>query len=281
MRKSILILLLTCFSFLYLASCGGGDGNGTVPPEVEEFTVFMNLGRIELTDGVDSPCPKPSVDLELRLTLAGDEVFGEARLMNTSMLGDAIEIIGIVVEESIVIDPFLVNVDWIPHHPSLPEESTMSFSFSSFLGNLSDNDQDKTTKEMEVIASGRVSEVGEGDTSICDGNFRVEALADECLPSSFFPHSDCLAESISEACNFVTGCATPFGPGGLHGDFYIGCGRQTDCVCEVLSCDSLICPFPVKNIRIDPQRVLGLGLVGIDPDNPDEFTFTCGTGFGP
>ena len=208
----------------------------------------------------------------------GDEVFGEANLFNASMLGATIEIIGVVVDDSIVIDPFLVNVDWIPPSPGhFAEASTMSFSFSSFVGNLLDTDQDKTTKEMEVIASGRVSEVGEGDTIICDGNFRVEALADECLPSSFFPHSDCLAESISEACNFVTGCATPFGPGGLHGDFWIGCGNQTDCVCEVLSCNSLVCPFAVNNVTYLPGR----GLVGINPDYPDEFTFTCNTGFGP
>jgi len=281
MRKSILILLLTCMSFLILTSCGGGDGNGTVPPEVEEFTVYMRLYPIDL-DGFGSRCPKTGADLKLRLTVVGDEVFGEANLMNTSMIGTSTEIIGIVEGDLIVLDPFLVNVDWIPPSPEHHlQPSTISFSFISFLGNISDTDQNSEKKEIEVTVSGKVSEVGEEDTIICDGNFKVEALADECLPSSFFPHSDCLAQSISEACNFVTGCAAPLGPGGIHGDFWIGCGNQTDCVCEVLSCNSLVCPFQVNNVISLPGRNLGGGLVGINPDNPDEFTFTCGTGFGP
>ena len=276
MRKLILIIFISSISFLIFISCDGGNGNGTVSPEVEEFTVYMRLYPLELSDGFGSRCPTIGADLKLRLTVVGDEVFGEANLMNTSMIGARIEISGVVVDDSIIIDPFLVNVDWIPPSPGhFAEASTMSFSFSSFVGNLLDTDQDKTTKEMEVIASGSVSEVGEGDTSICNGNFKLEALADECLPRSFFPHSDCLAQSISEACNFVTGCFTE--SGGIHADFWIGCGNQTDCVCEVLSCNSLVCPFLVKGVIYLP----GHGLVGINPDNPDEFTFTCGTGFGP
>jgi hypothetical protein len=276
MKRCVALVLIANLSLAFLVSCGGG--NGTNPPETEEFTVYMNLWQLELSDGMGSPCPKASADLALRLSITGNEVTGEASLMNTAMLGAPIEIMGVVSDDSIEIDPFSVDIDWIPPSPVNPAEaSTISFTFSSFVGNPSDLSRDKTTREMEVFASGRVSEVGEGDIVICEGNFTLEGLADECLPRSFFPHSDCLAESISDACNFVTGCATTPGPGGIHGDFWIGCGRQTDCVCEVLSCDNLICPFPTQNIRWDPER----GLVGIDPDNPDEFTFTCGTGFGP
>jgi len=278
MKRCLVIMLIANLPLAFLVSCGGGDGNGNKPPEIEEFTVFMNLWQIELSDGMGSPCPKASTDLALRLIIDGDEVSGEAKLMNTSMLGAPIDIMGVVSEDSIVIDPFSVNIDWIPPSPEHPvKASTISFTFSSFVGNPHTSSADKTMKVIDVTASGTVSEVGEGDNTICEGNYTIEGLADECLPSSFFSHSDCLAESISEACNFVTGCATAPLPGGIHGDFWIGCGRQTDCVCEVLSCDSMICPFPVKNVSWDPIR----GLVGIDPDNPDDFTFTCGIGFGP
>jgi hypothetical protein len=281
-KSLILSTLLTSLLIIsiYLGNIGGcgGGGNEPMPPEIQEFTLYVSLWQIELSDGVGTACPKPVSDLVLKLTTTGDEVFGEANLMNTIMLGPIINIGGVVEDGLIVIDPFSVNVDWIPRTGSqISEPSAISFSFDSFVGNLFPADNEITTDRMDVIASGHVSEIGEGDVIICDGDFTMERVADGCVPSSFFPHSDCLAKSISQACNFVTGCFVEVE--GLHGDFWIGCGGQADCTCEVIDCNSLICPLgPVTNLQYDPIYAL-VGNEGF-PDNPG-LQFTCNTGFAP
>jgi hypothetical protein len=281
-KSLILSTLLTSLLIvsIYLGNiggCGGGD-NEAVPPEVEEFTLFMNVTNIQLSDGIGRGCPRFGQLLMLKLTVVGDEVSGEANLFNPSALGSAAEITGEVEDSSIVLDPFSVNVDWTPGPWSpISEPTAIFFSFDSLVGNLFPADNEITTDRMDVIASGHVSEIGEGDVIICDGDFTMERVADGCVPSSFFPHSDCLAESISQACNFVTGCFVE--SGGVHGDFWIGCGGQADCTCEVIDCNSLICPFvPVTNLRYDPFYTL-VGNEG-SPDNPG-LEFTCNTGFAP
>jgi hypothetical protein len=277
--STVLASLLIIYIYLgNIGGCGGG-GNESIPPEVQEFTLFMGLSQIELSDGFESPCPKSSADLELQLKLVGEKVSGEARLIGFGMLGNATELSGVVEDGSITIEPFSVNVnDGRPiEAPLRSGPSSISFIFHSFIGMLIGADYDQTTHTLELDVSGRVSEIEGGDAIICDGDFTMVRIADDCIPETFFAHSDCLAESISKACNFVTGCATAPVPGGVHGDFWIGWGRQADCTCEVIDCNSLVCPFPVSNVHYDPVR----GLAGIDPDNPTEFTFTCRIPFGP
>ncbi len=190
---------------IYLGNIGGcgGGGNEPVPPEVEEFTLFMNVTQIELSDGFGSPCPESSAVLELQLELVDEQVSGQATLIGFGMMGNATELSGLVEGESIVIDAFSVSVDdGRPVDISFPSgPSEINLSFDRFTGTLIYAGPDQMTFTLEVEASGSVGEVKDGDIPICSGNFTMKRSAEDCLPYLFVPYiNGCIAESIAKLC---------------------------------------------------------------------------------
>jgi hypothetical protein len=241
MRKSILILLLACLPFLYLASCGGGDGNGG-----EEFTVFdVTIRVLEVESRIGSPtdCPERA-NLKLSLLINGNNISGFAELIGFGKVGDASAISGQIVDNEFTLEPFRVAVTGdLPPDPFFPASGIL-FDFQQFQGVFVE--ESEVIDNIEGENSGTVFE-NSLDAVICDANFSgefsgISRSPDGCFSPVEAPTLECPAEGFINMCDafadfFCFGWCEPLDDGVICVDFGFLASE-----CEIIDCLTVSCP---------------------------------------
>ncbi len=253
MRKSILILLLTCLPFLYLASCGGGDGNGG-----EEFTVFditISVLEVESKNG-PTDCPE-SANLKLSLLINGNTISGFAELIGFGNIGDSTPISGIIEGNNISLDSFNVTVlgDDSSFFPEPEPCCVLNFGFKTFEGFMLDNDGDGVFDRIEGSLAGSISLLIETHLLCYNSEFTgkfsgIARMPEGCVSSAEAPTLECPAEGFINMCDafadfFCFGWCEPLDDGGICVDFAFHASQ-----CEIIDCLNVSCP--------------GIGLVNLE-----------------
>jgi hypothetical protein len=240
-RKGLLILFLASLPFLYLASCGGGDGNGG-----EEFTVFDVTIRVLEVESQNGPtdCPE-SANLKLSLLTNGNNISGFAELLGLGKIGDARAISGLIEDNEFILEQFSVAVIGdVPPDAFFPA-SSISFNFVEFLGVLMDDDEDGVVKRMEGEVSGKVFR-NQGDLITCDqkeftGEFSGIARSPEgCVSRAEAQTQECPAEGFVNQCeqyaNYACGGCEPINGETICVDLFFNVSE-----CEVVDCLTVMC----------------------------------------
>lgn len=205
MASRTLIVIIAVCSFVYLVSCGGGDGNGG-----EEFTIFdvaISILEVEPENAVPNDCPE-TANLKLSLYTKGNTISGFAELIGFGKVGESSAVSGEMTNNEFTLKPFGVSVASNAPPEAFFPASSITLDFQQFQGVFMEESDGRTKIEGEI--SGRVFE-NTGDVVICDSNFIGEFSGKEKMPSGCVSAAeltldksrDCPAEAISNLCNGV------------------------------------------------------------------------------
>ena len=252
MRKSILILLLACLSFLYLASCDSGDGNGE--GEFTVFDVFINPDLSGCNLNVTPHVPRN--ELKLSLLVRGKNISGTGELLAFGNIGEAEKLNGQTENNNFFLNPFEASVASDPPTNESTEPDSITFSFDDFVGEFVYDDMDGLIHGIEGIFSASLTVVEEGESTFCEeitGEISGIARKPEgCVSRREIPTLECPAEGFVNQCNqndfyFCFGFCEPFNGGTICVDFGFNASE-----CRIIDCVTLSCPS-VGTIHLEEE----------------------------
>jgi len=267
MGKSIFILCLISFSFFYLVSCDGSNGNDE--KEIKVFDVTIRVLDVEPIDCSPSNCPE-SANLKLSLLINENDISGFAELIEFGNIGNATEIFGLLNVSNFSFEQYTVNVNTdpfcSPENPDLCFFGSFILNFDLFQGSFKNDDQEISNLQIEGIASGNIT-YGETDAIVCHAEFTAEFSGKEKMPIGCVSTAEltldesreCPAEAISDLCDdnsqicpVPVPSPAPF-PTPPPGDFII------DNHCEASGCFTVVdCNFApdITNLQIDINGII-------------------------